>query len=301
MDAKPLALIIEDNEDQNLIFTTALNKAGYETESILDGTLAMNRLTKVAPAMIVLDLHVPGVDGGQILRKIRKDSGTQKANVIIVSADAEFAASLQTQADLVLLKPISFSQLSLLATRFINSTHALERPYTVLLDQSEVELGQLRLKEAEFSPQDLVQGVYSNNLWLALQKGLAMNVEVDSALPKLIIGDKTRIEQILSNLVVNAVKYTQTGSILIRANKNGAVQWFLQVKDSGVGISKGDQAFIFEPFRQPDETMGRGYGGVGLGLAIVHQLVMLMNGSVSVESELGRGSTFTVALPLRTA
>ena len=122
MDAKPLALIIEDNEDQNLVFTTALNKAGYETESILDGTMAMNRLAKVTPAMVVLDLHMPGVDGGRLLREIRNNSLTSKTNVIIVSADAEFAANLQPQADLVLLKPVSFSQLSLLASRFIKKS-----------------------------------------------------------------------------------------------------------------------------------------------------------------------------------
>jgi CheY-like chemotaxis protein len=122
LDTKPLALIIEDNEDQNLVFTTALNKAGYETESILDGTLAKNRLTKVAPAMVVLDLHVPGVDGGRILKEIRKNQSSQGTNVIIVSADAEFAANLQPQADLVLLKPVSFSQLSLLASRFIKKS-----------------------------------------------------------------------------------------------------------------------------------------------------------------------------------
>ena len=122
MDTKPLALIIEDNVDQNLVFTTALKKAGYDTESILDGTLAMNRLTKVTPAMVVLDLHMPGIDGGRILLEIRNNSLTQKTNVIIVSADAEFAANLQPQADLVLLKPVSFSQLSLLASRFIKKS-----------------------------------------------------------------------------------------------------------------------------------------------------------------------------------
>jgi len=196
--------------------------------------------------------------------------------------------------------PLSPAQMDI-TQRIINNTHALERTFTELLDQSQIELGQLRLKEAEFSPKELVQEVYSNNLALALQKGLAMHVEVDSALPDVIIGDKTRIEQILSNLVVNAIKYTQTGSILIRARKEGVAHWILQVKDSGIGISKEDQATIFEPFRQADETMGRRYGGVGLGLAIVQQLVTIMNGSVSVESELGRGSTFTVALSLRTA
>ncbi len=120
MTAKPLALIIEDNEDQNLVFTTALNQAGYTTESIRDGVTAMERLSKVVPAMVILDLHVPGVNGGLILRKIRNDPRTQKAHVIIVSADAEFASGLQAQVDLVLLKPVSFSQLTTLVSRFID-------------------------------------------------------------------------------------------------------------------------------------------------------------------------------------
>jgi signal transduction histidine kinase len=196
--------------------------------------------------------------------------------------------------------PLSPAQMDI-TQRIINNTHALERTFTELLDQSQIELGQLRLKEAEFSPRDLVQAVYSNNLSLALQKGLAMHVEVDPSMPIVILGDRTRIEQILSNLVINAIKYTPAGSILIHARKEDTAQWFLQVKDSGIGISKEDQAHIFEPFRQADETIGRKFGGVGLGLAIVQQLVMAMHGSIGVESELGQGSTFTVFLPLRTA
>ena len=120
MSTKPLALIIEDNEDQNLVFTTALTQAGYSTESIFDGTTAMKRLTNVIPAMVILDLHIPGVNGGLLLKEIRNDPRTAKAHVIIVSADAEFAANLQAQVDLVLLKPVSFLQLSMLASRFIN-------------------------------------------------------------------------------------------------------------------------------------------------------------------------------------
>ena len=120
MSTKPLALIIEDNEDQNLVFTTALTQAGYSTESIFDGTTAMKRLTNVVPAMVILDLHMPGINGGLLLREIRNDPRTAKAHVIIVSADAEFAANLQAQVDLVLLKPVSFLQLSMLASRFIN-------------------------------------------------------------------------------------------------------------------------------------------------------------------------------------
>jgi CheY-like chemotaxis protein len=122
MSTKPLALIIEDNEDQNLVFTTALAQAGYATESIYDGTTAMKRLTNVVPELVILDLHVPGINGGWLLRELRNDPRTAKAHVIIVSADAEFASSLQAQVDLVLLKPVSFLQLSMLASRFINET-----------------------------------------------------------------------------------------------------------------------------------------------------------------------------------
>jgi CheY-like chemotaxis protein len=122
MNTKPVALIIEDNEDQNLVFTNALMQAGYKTESVQDGPTAMKRLSEVIPDMVILDLHIPGINGGLILREIRKDPRSQHAHVIIVSADAEFASSLQAQVDLVLLKPVSFTQLSLLASRFLDTS-----------------------------------------------------------------------------------------------------------------------------------------------------------------------------------
>jgi CheY-like chemotaxis protein len=120
VSTKPLALIIEDNEDQNLVFKTALTQAGYSTESIYDGVTAMNRLSNVVPSLVILDLHVPWINGGWLLREIRNDPRTAKIHIIIVTADAEFAANLEAQADLVLLKPVSFTQLSLLASRFID-------------------------------------------------------------------------------------------------------------------------------------------------------------------------------------
>jgi len=122
MNTKPVALIIEDNEDQNLVFTNALMQAGYKTESVQDGPTAMKRLSEVIPDMVILDLHIPGINGGLILREIRNDPRSQHAHVIIVSADAEFASSLQAQVDLVLLKPVSFTQLSLLASRFLDAS-----------------------------------------------------------------------------------------------------------------------------------------------------------------------------------
>lgn len=119
METRPLALIIEDDVDQNLVFTTALEQAGYQTESITDGLAAQQRLTEMVPKMIILDLHIPGVTGLMLLGQIRNDPRLIDATVILATADAALASSLHAQTDLILLKPISFFQLSTLASRFI--------------------------------------------------------------------------------------------------------------------------------------------------------------------------------------
>lgn len=114
----PLALVVEDNIDQNLVFSTALKKAGFTTESIYNGTDAQARLKEITPHLVVLDLHMPDIDGNIILAQIRNDARLTNVNVILATADAAFADALQSQAELVLLKPISFSQLSELVSRF---------------------------------------------------------------------------------------------------------------------------------------------------------------------------------------
>ncbi len=183
--------------------------------------------------------------------------------------------------------------------RIINNSQALQHVFAELLDQSQIESGQLRLNEAPFSPKALMDKVYSQCLLLAQHKGLALQVEIAPDLPDMVIGDQERTEQVLSNLVVNAIKFTKTGYVQICSRQEHDDQWVLQVKDSGIGISEETQAFIFEPFRRADESIRREFGGVGLGLAIVQQLVTAMNGTIHIESELGRGSTFTVILPLQ--
>jgi CheY-like chemotaxis protein len=120
MKTKPLALIIEDNYDQNEVFTKALEKAGYETESIADGGVAQMRLGEVVPDMIILDLHIPNVNGSQLLRQIRSDRRLDGARVIIATADAAQASALHSQVDLVLLKPISYTQLAQLTERYLH-------------------------------------------------------------------------------------------------------------------------------------------------------------------------------------
>lgn len=119
METPHLAMVIEDNEDQNLVFTTALEKAGYQVESVYDGTTAQKSLSETVPEIVVLDLHMPGVKGDVILKQIRSDERLSSVKVILATADAAFADGLRGQSDLVLLKPISFSQLSQLASRYI--------------------------------------------------------------------------------------------------------------------------------------------------------------------------------------
>jgi signal transduction histidine kinase len=186
-----------------------------------------------------------------------------------------------------------------ISRRIINNAHALEQVFAELLDQSQIESGQLRLKEQAFAPQAIVERVCSVHGPLAQGKGIELKAEVDPRLPGLLLGDQARIEQILSNLVVNAIKFTDSGRVSISVQPINEGQWTLQVRDTGIGIMPEAQAFIFEPFRQVDESVGRRFGGVGLGLAIVQQLVKAMEGDVHLESELGHGSVFTVTLPLR--
>jgi DNA-binding response OmpR family regulator len=115
--SNPLALIIEDDKDLATIFTAALKIAQFETETITDGRDALARLAEVTPTVIILDLHLPYVSGQDILLRLRADQRLAKTRVILASADALMAESLRAEADLVLLKPVSFEQLSMLAAR----------------------------------------------------------------------------------------------------------------------------------------------------------------------------------------
>lgn len=185
-----------------------------------------------------------------------------------------------------------------LVSRILNNATTLSHIFSELLDQSQIESGRLRLKKEKFSPNAVVESVYSNYLSMALQKGISLHKEITTRVPQTVIGDQARTEQILSNLVVNAIKFTNTGRVNIRIDGQEETNWVLRVEDTGTGISEEDMQTIFEPFRQADETTSRRYGGVGLGLSIVLLLVKAMDGTIRVDSKLGQGSMFTVTLPV---
>ena len=114
------------------------------------------------------------------------------------------------------------------------------------------------------------------------------------------MADATRLRQVLDNLISNAVKFTDEGSINVEIDKLADDRWALVVSDTGVGIPSHAQEYIFDEFRQADGSPRRKYGGTGLGLAIVRNLALTMGGNVRLTSKVGEGSTFTVILPLVT-
>ncbi len=168
-----------------------------------------------------------------------------------------------------------------------------------LLDQAQLEAGKVTLDRVAFAPAELLTEIEISMLPLATRKGLKLTTEVDANLPQKLWGDPHRLNQIVSNLVVNAIKFTDQGMVKVRLCRPDDTHWALQVSDTGPGIPAEAQGRIFEAFWQVDGSSTRKVArGVGLGLSIVKQLTALMDGQVTVQSENGSGSTFTVTLPM---
>jgi signal transduction histidine kinase len=189
--------------------------------------------------------------------------------------------------------------------KFVDKVHRsgtqLQTLVEGLLDFSRIEAGRAEVTQAEFDPRDVVTDVVDAQLPRADRKGLELDWQIDPGLPQIVIGDRTRVFQVLNNLVENAVKFTEEGRVgLTVCSYNGEGPGGVQfsVTDTGIGIRDEDQAGIFESFTQVDGSAARQYQGTGLGLAICQQVTELLGGTIAVRSELGKGSTFTVRLPL---
>lgn len=168
-----------------------------------------------------------------------------------------------------------------------------------LLDQAQIEAGKLKIQMTPFKPIELLDNMRGVMDKIVADKKIELITELDSAMPTTIIGDPQRLQQIMVNLTNNAVKFTEQGIIRVKIYPSEDGQyWHIQTLDTGSGIPEDAKEYIFDTFRQVDGASTRQHGGVGLGLSIVKQLVDLMGGKVMVESEVGKGSTFTVILPL---
>jgi signal transduction histidine kinase len=167
-----------------------------------------------------------------------------------------------------------------------------------LLDEAQMKAGKLSILKQPFKTSTLMENLHNTLDKISTDKGLSITTEIDPNMPETIEGDHQRLQQILINLVSNSIKFTEKGGINIRILRIDKDHWTIEVTDTGSGIPEKEIPHIFETFRQIESTTTRRFGGFGLGLTIVKQLVELMDGEIIVKSELDKGSTFTVTLPL---
>src|SRR3954454_19315590 len=185
------------------------------------------------------------------------------------------------------------------------SAQALLRIIDDVLDFSKIEAGRLDLEQTAFSLSGLIEGAIKTLTPQAEAKRLGLATEIRSGAEDSLLGDPTRVRQILLNLLSNAVKFTEAGEVRVRAGTaplgGGKTRVTIAVTDTGIGLDAEQQARLFRPFTQADSSTTRRYGGTGLGLSIVRRLAQLMNGDITIESAPRAGSTFTTALILQAA
>lgn len=180
--------------------------------------------------------------------------------------------------------------------RILNNGKNLLALINDILDLSKIEAGRLELVPEEFDVAKLINSTVAELQPLAEQKQLELNTVININ-DSIVVNDSVRLRQVLVNLLSNAIKFTETGSVEISVCEPAPAQILLSVKDTGIGIAEAELPNIFEEFRQIDQTTTRKHGGTGLGLAITKSLVQMMQGTISVESKLGQGSTFLINLP----
>ncbi len=184
----------------------------------------------------------------------------------------------------------------------LNCCCNMEKIISNMLDFSKIEAGKFEITEAPFDIRQCVKNVVDTSITIANGKGITLSSYVSDDIPKTLIGDDLRIGQILNNLVSNAVKFTSIGYVRIEVyrtmQKNHQVELTFFVIDTGIGVTPAEKEKMFKSFSQVDGSVTRQFGGTGLGLYVCKQLIDLMHGTIDLESEKGKGSTFRFTLLL---
>lgn len=171
-----------------------------------------------------------------------------------------------------------------------------------LLDLSKLEAGKMTIENLSFNPRNLIEDTVENAVPVQKCEEVDVKVEVSEDLNRMVKSDPFRIKQVITNLVTNACKFTEEGSIEIKAfleTRNRKNLLVIRVKDTGIGISEEKKEAIFEEFSQEDSSIEKRFGGSGLGLAITKKLTQLLKGTIELESEHGKGSEFTIRIPVK--
>ena len=267
-------------------------------------------------------LHSMQLEGRPVIQAIMRDvserraaeaakEAAREAALQMAHAKSDFIANVSHEirtpmhgilgmSGLLLKTPLDGRQREYVST-LKSSAESLLTIINDILDFSKIEAGKLDIERIAFSPAALAQGVTALFQARALEKDLHLTLSLPDNPPAALLGDPTRIRQILLNLVDNAIKFTQSGEVELRASFDAVdahIDCRFRVRDSGIGISADTQERLFQAFSQADSSTTRHYGGTGLGLAVSSQLAGLMGGQLTVESAPGQGSCFTLLLHL---
>jgi len=302
---------------RGLLVVSALNILATLIFPLLDpqvtyGTIVPSIAFDIIMAVIIaLSASIRQRDLSQIEEQSRNLSKAVEQAEIANKLKDQFLANMSHELRTPLNAIIGFTEVMLMglagelnpqieraAQRIHFNSERLLKLIDDVLDIAKIEAGRVEILRRPFEPAELLESVEMSLRPQATKKALKLVTVLDPNLPKQLFGDAKRLEQILENLVTNAMKFTEQGSVTISLQRQSAEEWAIVVIDTGIGIPPHAQETIFEKFRQIDGTSRRAYGGTGLGLAIVRELALLMDGNVKVKTSLGSGSTFTVTLPL---
>ena len=237
------------------------------------------------------------------------DSANQAKSDFLANMSHEIRTPMNailSVAQLLDLSELTPDQRKLLKTLKSNSGKLLTL-INDILDLSKIEARELKLNPQEFALEAIAQNLLDSFTPQAQEKGLKLTINIAPDLPLWFIGDDFRLQQVLSNLISNALKFTKRGKIEVNISledstiENAIAKVYFSVKDTGIGIDASMQQKLFQPFTQADNSTTRQYGGTGLGLTISRRIIELMGGEIGVESKLGQGSTFWFVLPLQIA
>jgi PAS domain S-box-containing protein len=182
--------------------------------------------------------------------------------------------------------------------QIVDSAHYLTDMVNELLDEAQIESNAVKLRVRRFFINEMLDKVNASMSVLAGKKGLALMMNMAPDLPETFVGDEQRLRQVLINLIGNAIKFTNMGEVHLDIYKPDPQHLIMRVTDTGIGIPHEALSYIFDSFRQVDTSLAGDHGGTGLGLSIARQLVELMGGQITLKSEVGQGSVFTVLLPM---
>ena len=254
------------------------------------------------------------IDANRALKQINKDLAETKEQAVAASRiKSQFLANMSHEIRTPMVGVLGMTELLLhsslderqqgMVDTIKRSGDALLEIIDSILDVSKIEAGKVELESVPFELQPLLEEATALFAERAHEKSLELLCQVESETPLFLLGDKGRLRQIILNLVNNAIKFTQSGEVVVRARvleeDRTSVSLYFEVRDSGIGMAPEACAQVFEPFTQADSSTTRRFGGTGLGLTIVKELTNLMGGEIGLQSEPGKGTAFHFSLKLR--